>query len=163
MWHAASTMTLYVLALYAHSYLRWVVLALTVAVTLRSALGLLRGAAWSSAHARVQQAMLHAADLQLLIGVTLYLWLSPFTRGFFHAPRAGFADSTLRFFGVEHVFGMACAITLMHLGQERAQRAPDARGKHRRTCWLTGAALLLMAASVPWPFMPYPRPLLRPL
>lgn len=154
-------MTLYVLALHAHSYLRWVVLTLTCLVTLRSVLGLTRGGAWSSSHARWQRAMLHAADLQMLLGVTLYLWLSPFSRAFFHNLRAGFGNSTLRFFGVEHVFGMASAITLLHLGQERAQRAPDARGKHKLTCWLTGAALLLMAASVPWPFMPYPRPLWR--
>ena len=154
-------MTVYVLTLFSHSYLRWVVLGLCSVVSARSALGLWRGGAWTAPHARWQQALLRAADLQLLLGVTLYLWLSPFSHGFFHNPRAGLRDAMLRFFGIEHVFGMVVAINLLHVGQERALRAPDARGKHKQTLWLTGAALLLMAASIPWPFMPYPRPLLR--
>jgi hypothetical protein len=156
-------MTLYVIVLFAHSYLRWLVLALICGVTTRSALALWRGGAWSASHARWQRLMLHAADLQLMLGVSMYLWLSPFPRAFLHNPRAGFHDAMLRFFTIEHVFGMAISITLLHLGQERAQRAADARHKHRLTCWLTAAALLLMAASVPWPFLPYPRPLARGL
>jgi len=67
----------------------------------------------------------------------------------------------LRFFGIEHVFGMVIAVGLLHVGHDRAERAASARDKHKRTLWLTGAALLLIAASIPWPFMPYPRPLWR--
>ena len=102
-----------------------------------------------------------AADLQMTLGLLLYLWLSPWSRAFFHNPRVGCQDSSLRFFGVEHVFGMLIAIALLHVGQERAQRRAAARDKRRQVFWFTLSALLLMAASVPWPFMPYPRPLIR--
>ena len=156
-------MTLYVAVLFAHSSLRWIVLALALAVSARSAIGSWRQLPWSAAHERLHRALLHAADLQLTLGVALYLWLSPFSRAFFHNPRVGFHDASLRFFGIEHVFGMVLGISLLHVGQERSQRATTARDKQRRACGFTLAALLLMAASVPWPFMPYSRPLWRAL
>ena len=154
-------MTLYVGVLFAHSGLRWIVLALTLAVSTRSALGAWRQLPWSAAQERLHRALLNAADLQLTLGIALYLWLSPFSRAFFHNPRVGVHDASLRFFGIEHAFGMVIAISLLHVGHERAQRAAIDRDKQRRACWFTLTALLLMAASVPWPFTPYPRPLWR--
>jgi hypothetical protein len=156
-------MTLYVSVLFVHSSLRWFVLALALSVTARSALGLWRQLPWSATHERLHKALLLTADLQLALGLALYLWLSPFSRAFFHNPRVGFHDASLRFFGIEHVFGMSIALTLLHFGQVRAQRARTAWDKQRQACWFSLAALLLMAASVPWPFMPYPRPLWRGL
>ena len=154
-------MTLYTTVLFTHSALRWVVLALALAVCARSGLGYWRERPWTRAHAGLHKALVSAADLQMTLGLLLYLWLSPWSRAFFHNPRVGLSDSSLRFFGVEHVFGMLIAITLLHVGQERAQRRAAARDKQRQVFWFTLATLLLIAASVPWPFMPYPRPLLR--
>lgn len=154
-------MTLYVAVLYTHSTLRWVVLALGLTVSIRSGAGVWRGLSWGRTHERLHKALVHFADLQMIFGLGLYFWLSPFSRAFFHNPRVGFRNSMLRFFGVEHVFGMVIALTLVHLGQERSQRAANARDKQRLACLFTAGALLLMAASIPWPFMPYPRPLWR--
>src|SRR5207248_4439237 len=87
-----------------------------------------------------------AVDLQLLLGLSLYLFLSPFTKAFFAAPTL--KQPHLRFFGVEHIFGMLVAVMLVHLGK-------------RRVFAFTLAALLVMLASIPWPFLVYGRPLWR--
>ena len=126
----------YTLVLFVHSWWRWVVLALMLAVLLRG-------------DGRLRVAMVGAVDVQLLLGLSLYLFLSPFTKAFFAAPTM--KQPHLRFFGVEHIFGMLVAVTLVHVGSR----------KRRHLRGFTLAALLIMLASIPWPFLVYGRPLWR--
>ena len=155
------SMSLYVIVLFAHSGMRWLVLALGLAVSVRGALGWWRARPWTRSHAHLQQALLHSANLQLVLGLALYFWLSPLSGAFFRDPRAGLRTTMLRFFGVEHVFGMLVAMVVLHGGKRIAQRATRERDKHRLACSLTAAALLVFLLSIPWPFMPYKRPLWR--
>jgi hypothetical protein len=70
-------------------------------------------------------------------------------------------DPVLRFFGVEHAFGMFSAVSLVHVGRSLSKRAGSGEQRHRRTCLWTIGALLVIAVSIPWPDRPYGRPLLR--
>jgi hypothetical protein len=56
---------------------------------------------------------------------------------------------------------MVLAALAAHVGSVASRRARDDRGRHRRLAIGAGLALLAILIGMPWPFMPYGRPLLR--
>src|SRR5262249_9176043 len=94
------------------------------------------------------------------LGLTLYAFLSPFSHAFFADAALGMKQPALRFFGVEHIFAMLTAVVVVHIGRRRSRKA-EGRLRHRRVFVTTLAALLVILASIPWPFLRYGRPLAR--
>jgi hypothetical protein len=156
-----SSMNAYLLLVYAHSYLRWAVLALALLVCAASARAWLRSGEWTPAHERLHRTFVAVVDLQFTFGLVLYVWLSPYVHAFYAGPGAAMKDATLRFFGVEHVLSMLVAVSIIHVARVRSKRLPLATLRHRRVLLTTLAALVLMLIAVPWPFLPYGRPLFR--
>jgi hypothetical protein len=154
-------MSLYVLTLFTHSYVRWLVVALLLSVIVRAAIGWIRENPWSARDERWHAALVGVVDLQFTLGLTLYALLSPLSAAFFANARTAMHDPVLRFFGVEHAFGMFSAVSLVHVGRTLSKRAASGRQRHRRTCLWTLGALLVIAVSIPWPDRPYGRPWLR--
>jgi hypothetical protein len=150
----------YIAVLYTHSYVRWLVIAMTLLVIARSAAGWRGARSWSERDARMHAVYVRVVDIQFTLGALLYLFLSPFVRVFYALPGA-YQQPLLRFFGLEHALGMLIAVSLVHIGAIRARRADAGSIKHRGVCVATALALLAIALSVPWPFLPYGRPLLR--
>lgn len=153
-------MTLYHFVLLAHSWLRWAVLLAAVVACARSFLAWRSGRGWSRTDERLHVVLVSVLDLQLLLGLALYVALSPFSRAFFEDFRLGMADPVVRFFGVEHVLAMVIAIAVVHVGRVRSKRVDGAR-RHRVVWVSTLIALLLIFLSIPWPVFPYARPVLR--
>ncbi|MFO7178328.1 MAG: cytochrome c [Pseudomonadota bacterium] len=153
--------TLYVLTLYLHSYVRWLVLGLAVAVLVRAILGVRGRRAWDASDERVQKVFLRVLDAQFLLGFLLYAGLSPIARAFFGNPGLSMRVSELRFFGVEHVFAMLSAIAVFHIGRARSRKKSDGPARHRTVLTTTLLGLVLVLAGVPWPFIHAPRPLFR--
>jgi mono/diheme cytochrome c family protein len=147
--------------LFVHSWLRWLVLAAAVAVVVRGILGARRGSAWTPVDERVHKAAVGLFDLQFLIGLVLYLFLSPLPRAFLAAGAGRMKDATLRFFTIEHAFGMILALALIHVGRARSRKATEAAQKHGRAWKLTAGALFVALASTPWPGLKHGRPLAR--
>jgi len=184
----------YTAALLVHSWLRWIVLGLGVAVLARL-LG--RGAVTvqpadaAAADAgrfdaglvdadaepvdvppveaapdvgnprpglRLHRAFIAAIDLQFVLGLLLYLLLSPTVRAARSSMGAAMSDDTLRFYFVEHAFGMIVAVGTAHFAWSRVRKGAPAT---RAVTVAQAAWLLVTLASIPWPFMPYGRPLLR--
>ncbi len=100
-------------------------------------------------------------DVQVLLGLFMYCATSALgVRMFPHAKEAMKVASS-RFFMIEHVFGMITAIAVLHIGLARLRRREADVSRHRATAILVGIVLLLVFFSIPWPFFPYGRPLLR--
>jgi hypothetical protein len=154
-------MNAYLFVLYAHSYLRWGVLVLGAIVCSINASGWVRRGEWTRANERLHIAFVAAIDLQFTLGALLYLWLSPYVRAFYAAPGSAVKEATLRFFGVEHVFSMLIAVSIIHIVRVRSKRVATGALRHRRVLLGTLAALALILIAIPWPFLPYGRPLLR--
>jgi hypothetical protein len=154
-------MNAYLFVLYVHSYLRWGVLVLAAIVCSISASGWVRRGEWTRANERLHVAFVAAIDLQFTLGALLYLWLSPYVRAFYGAPGSAMKEATLRFFGVEHVFSMLIAVSIIHIVRVRSKRVATGALRHRRVLLGTLAALTLILIAIPWPFLPYGRPLLR--
>lgn len=154
--YAVST---YAAVLSVHSWLRWAVLIAGLVAWGRSAFG--AGSTWTRADDRAGFWFVMALDLQLVIGLVLYFFLSPLTAAALRDMGGAMKDSTLRFWAVEHGFGMLIGVILAHVGRLRARKG-DARHRRRTTAIFLGLALLAIAISVPWPGMGgHGRPLLR--
>jgi hypothetical protein len=138
---------MYEFVLAAHSLNRWLVLGLLVAAAVTASRGATR-------------AVVLVTDLQLLLGLVLYAVLSPYTEAVFADFGAAMADRTLRFWTVEHGPTMLVAVILVHVGNVLTRRAPTPSSRRRRAAIWFGLALLLVLASIPWPFLEYGRGLL---
>ena len=151
----------YPIALLAHSWIRWAMLALLVAVVLRAWRGRTGFGGWTPLDERLHVALVGVTDLQLLTGLWLYFFASPFARAFLTDIGTAIHERGLRFFGLEHVVIMLAAVAFVHVGRARSKRAADPLQRHRRVFAWTLAALLFVLSSIPWPFFPVARPLFR--
>jgi hypothetical protein len=154
-------MSPYEITLFVHSYLRWIALGLFVVVLVRSIRGWLGAREWTKLDERLHIGLVSAIDIQLLLGLLLYIVLSPIAQAFFANPGASMKDAVVRYVGVEHITGMLIVVVIVHVGRVRSKRAGTAKLRHRRVWSTSLAALLLVLASIPWPFLKYGRPILR--
>ncbi len=152
---------IYTLVLVVHSWLRWLVLLLGLATLVRSARGWAQRGPWTDADRKISAAFVGSLDTQLLLGLLLYVVLSPVTPGSLAELRAAMPVTALRFFAIEHIFTMVAAVAVAHVASARAKRAADPTARHRRMALGALVALLLILAAIPWPFLPYGRPAFR--
>lgn len=150
---------MYQLVLVLHSILRWIILLVGLAVVFQGVRGWLGGRAWTKLDDRLGLAFTISLDVQLLIGLILYV-ISPLIQGVFSNFGDAMGQTTLRFFAMEHTLLMIIAIVVAHVGRARVKRQADARAKHKQAAIFFGVALLLVLAGIPWPFLPYGRSLL---
>jgi len=151
----------YPLVLFVHSWLRWLVVGLAIVCSLRGAFALRSGRPFDKLDDKLGLAFIAALDTQILIGLLLYVFLSPMTQLAFADPGSAMRSSTLRFFLVEHAFSMSLALAAAHTFRVRQKRASESPDKHRRGLLGPGLALICLLVGIPWPFLPYPRPLAR--
>jgi hypothetical protein len=152
---------MYPLLLAVHSLLRWAVLAAGGAALLRALVGGTR--TWTPADDRAGLWFVLAMDLQFLLGLVLYAGVSPITRVAFADFGGAMGNSMLRFWAVEHLFGMLIAVALVHIGRVRIRKAIDPARRRRLALIFYGLALAAILASIPWPGTPAGRPLFRGL
>lgn len=141
-----------------HSILRWLVIA-TGVIALVASLRAASDAAYRPASAP-RLLFVTAIDLQVLVGLLLYLRFSPLTTTALHHLDAAMSNHVLRFWVVEHPFGMLASLALAHVGNVRLRQAGGDRRAARRVAVYFAMALLLAIVSIPWPFLSYGRPLL---
>jgi hypothetical protein len=153
---------MYASALWLHSWLRWAVLVTALVAWFRAIAGKTARRPWTPQDELWGLLLVISVDLQFLIGVVLYAFLSPITRLGLRNFAAAMQINVARFFTVEHVVGMVAAIALVHVARVKIRKAADADRKHRLAMVLFGIALVLIIVSIPWPGMPVARPLLRP-
>lgn len=146
-----------------HSLNRWVVLGLLLLATVQGTRGWIGARAWHSGDDRTGRLLTAAMDFQLLLGLVLYVRLSPYTRAGWADLAATMNDRVLQFWTVEHGPTMLVAVALVHIGRIRVRRAEIAHARHRRAATWFGATTVLVLAAIPWPFLPYGRGLLPAL
>jgi hypothetical protein len=143
-----------------HSILRWVVLiagVLTVGQALRGWLGKRE---WGQLDDRLGLIFTISLDIQLLVGLILYV-VSPLIQAAFADFGEAMSATALRFFTIEHTLLMIVAIVVAHVGRSLIKRVEDPVGKHKRASLFFGVAILLVLVAVPWPFRFADRPWIR--
>jgi hypothetical protein len=150
----------YTVLLFLHSWLRWGVVALIVIALTRALRGARSDVPWSDADSRVRVASVAAFDTQVMLGVLLF-FVSPMTPKSGAAFGAYMKVSQLRFFTVEHGFAMILALAALHVGSVKSKRADNDHDRHKKWAVAVSVALFFVLAGIPWPFLPYARPLFR--
>ena len=153
---------MYSSALWLHSWLRWAVLLTGLVAWFRAIAGKTAKRPWTPQDELWGLLLTISVDLQFLVGVVLYAFLSPITRLGLRNFAAAMQINVARFFTIEHVIGMIAGIALVHIARVKIRKAADADRKHRLAMVFYGIALVLMIISIPWPGLPVARPLFRP-
>jgi len=150
---------MYTTVLMIHSWVRWLALIAAVGATFAAVRGKVQGT--DSLADRWGLFAVTAVDVQMLLGLMLYLVVSPNMQEI----RAHFGEAMknaqLRFWAVEHISAMFAALVLVHLGRVLARKARTLGAKRTRLLVCFGLATVLMILGTPWPGMPAGRPLFR--
>ena len=149
---------MFALVLLLHSLLRWIVVGLGVVAVYRGVTGNNGGKPWRPADDYIGLGFTAGLDLQLAIGVVLFLY-SPITILGYHELDLTAKSPVLLFWTFVHPLLMVAAVVLAHVGRVRIRRQVESGGRHRAATVFFGLALLLVVAGTPWPFLPWGRPL----
>lgn len=152
---------MYTALIVTHSWLRWAVIVFGLLAVFQAIAGRSSRRAWAPGDAKAGRLYTIALDVQLLIGLILYLGVSPTVAAARANMEAAMANSATRFWLIEHPVGMLVALVLAHIGTSRVRRAASDRERFTRAAAFYGASVLIAILSSPWPGLPYGRALFR--
>ena len=136
--------------LHLHNTLRWLILLVALATLLKYFIGWFSQKSWQKSDNILGIIFTSILDLQLLVGLVLYLFLSPITQTAFQDFGAAMKNDDLRFYTVEHIFMMIVAITLVHIGRSRSKKVVGSRTKFGTALVFFGIAYMIILAAIPW-------------
>lgn len=131
-----------------HSFLRWIVLVLLIVTIIDSLLRMYRP--FNSADKKLALFTLASVHTQILIGLALYFFGDHVS--YFISEGHVMKNSVSRFWVVEHFAGMLLAAVFITVGYSRSKRAAEKWAKHRFILVYYTLGLILILASIPWPF-----------
>lgn len=133
-----------------HNLLRWAVLLFGLWTLLNALTGVFGKRTYTAGDNRSNLLFMISCDIQLLLGLILY-----FNNAWFDRLKDlgnNMKDPYNRFFTMEHMSMMILAWILVHIGRSSVKRAGTDATKHKRMLLLFGLAIILILASIPWPF-----------
>ena len=148
---------MYSFVLTVHNIMRWVVLIVGIIAIVRAFIGWFGKKEWADLDDKLGLGFTISVDVQLLLGLLLYVFLSPITTNAFSNMSAAMSDSGTRYFLIEHSLMMLVAIILAHFGRSRAKKADTDVGKFKNTAIFFTIAMLIILAMIPWfrPLLPF--------
>jgi hypothetical protein len=153
---------MYTTILMLHSWLRWVALIAGVAATISA----LRETTPSTGQTRADRwglILMATLDLQMLLGLVMYLAISPTMAAIRDNFAGSMKDPVARFWAVEHITTMMLAVILTHVGRVLARKSATPEAKRMKLFVSFAVATALMLLAMPWPGLRAGRPLFRGL
>jgi len=142
-----------------HSLFRWLVVIAALAAAVRAFAGLSGRLTWTRLDDRLGFFYTLALDVQVLIGVLLYVF-SPLIHQALADLGAAVKDGATLFFTLFHWLLVLVAVALAHIGRRRARKASGDAARFRTAALFFGLSILVLLVAIPWPF-DFGRPLLR--
>ena len=139
--------------LHLHNIMRWIILLLLIIAIVRGFVGMTGNKPFTPGDKKVGLFLMISAHITLLIG--LYQWM---------AGRYGILTTSLPpgtklmeddfylFYWIEHPLGMIVAVALITIGRAQSKKNILDIVKHKRSFWYYLIALIIIIATVPWPF-----------
>jgi hypothetical protein len=141
---------MYPILVHLHSGFRWVVLITLVLAIIQTAGKLSGNHSFTDKDKKIPLFAFISSHIQLLGGLILYA-ISP--KVIFSA--TSMKDAMSRLFMVEHTSMMILAIVVISVGYIRAKKIAPEKQAFKRIFWAYLIGLILILASIPWPFMGY--------
>jgi hypothetical protein len=147
---------MYPIVLAIHNVVRWVVLIAGALVVFRAVMGVVNRGAWSGTDRLAGMIYTSSIDLQFLLGLILYIFLSPITHSAFQSFGAAMGNPSLRFFALVHPFYMVLAVVLAHMGSGLSRKAGNDAARFQRALIWYGLSFALVLLGTPWmrPLLP---------
>jgi hypothetical protein len=136
--------------LHLHDTLRWVLLLSLVTTLVKYLMGWLGNQPWKKTDNLMGVVFTSLMDLQLLVGLVLYFFLSPITQVALDDFGAAMKNPDLRFYAVEHSVMMIVAVALVHIGRAKSKKATSDVAKFRLATIFYSLALVVVLAAIPW-------------
>ncbi|HEX8350344.1 MAG TPA: hypothetical protein VF598_10310 [Hymenobacter sp.] len=153
---------MYSIVLLLHSWSRWLVVIFGLIAVFRAFGGWQGRRPYLGADNGMGAAFVGSMHLQLLLGLILYLGLSPFgLKAMQAAGGAAMKDPVTRFWGVEHITAMILAVIFAQVGRTLSKKATSPVMKHKRAFVWFAVALVLVLLMIPWGIWNPARPLFR--
>lgn len=128
---------------FAHSLLRYLILATVAFAGISHLMGLLRKTPILNGHRTAAILAVVLSHTQLALGVIMYILYAKYA-----------ADASVpagRYWKFEHATMMILVVVLLTLGRSLSAKAKDERLKQRRVAVFYLIALLIMLITIPWP------------
>ncbi len=143
-------MTAYEIVLFLHSWVRWIILVLGLVVIIKAYSGWFGNKNYSKGDNGMSAAFMGMLHLNLLLGLILYFFLSPYVQSAFNDFGAAMKEASLRFWAVEHILVMIVAVVVAQVGRIKAKKTSLDVDKFKITAiWYT-IAMILILSRIPW-------------
>lgn len=142
-------MEMYPVLLQIHSVLRWVLLLGLLGMIIKAVSA--KNSPFTPLDHKGRLIVLISAHTQLLLGFGLY-FISPLVTAGLADMAASMKNSELRFWAVEHIFGMVVAIAFITIGHVKSKKSTTDAGQFKALLVWYSLALAIIFATIPWPF-----------
>jgi len=136
--------------LFIHSWLRWIILILMLIVIVKSIIGFIRSSSYEKSDNILSASTVGFIYLQFIIGLVLYIFLSPLTEAAFADFGGAMKNATQRYWAVEHILAMVMAVALAQIGRSKAKKSTESSSKFKLQLIFFGLSLIVMLSRIPF-------------
>ena len=141
---------MYTELLHIHNIFRWLVLIALVLAVVFAFAGWFRKHNWNKKDNLTGLLLTIFMDIQFLVGLTLYAFVSPITKAAFNDFGAAMKNAELRFYAIEHILIMVIALVVIHIGRAKSKKAKAPWRKHRTAAIFYTIGFIFILAAIPW-------------
>lgn len=139
--------------LHLHNFMRWVISILLLVSIIKAFTGWQNKKVFSPGDKKVWLFTMISAHITLLIGLyQVFFGRFGITKYALPEGESLMKNKFLRFFWIEHPVGMILAIVFITLAHGMSKKAVPDTVKYKKAFYFFLVALILVLASVPWPF-----------
>ncbi len=146
--------------LFVHSWTRWIILITLVGIFLRMTYGWIRNKEWTPLDQHLLSAFTQLFGTQILIGLFIWLSLSPIVKLGFKNPDLFWSDPVVSFWGFRHTLTMILTMIIVQVFISKSKPWSDLK-KFRTFSLVFGVFIVVVCSAIPWPGLVYGRTLFR--
>ncbi len=136
--------------LHTHNLFRWLILIVAVLAIGFAFSGWFRKRNWTKADNVLGLLLTILVDIQFVVGIVLYAFVSPVTKAAFADFGAAMKNEMMRFYAVEHIIMMVIALIIIHIGRSKSKKKLIVLRKHRSAAIYYTLGLIVILAAIPW-------------
>ncbi len=136
--------------LHTHNLFRWLILIVAVLAIGFAFHGWFRKRNWTKTDNILGLLLTIFVDIQFVVGLVLYAFVSPVTKAAFADFGAAMKNEVTRFYAVEHILMMIIALVIIHIGRSKSKKKLIVLRKHRSAAIYYTLGLIVILAAIPW-------------